>query len=143
VAKRAPTGLGKEGRALWRSVIDDVASRGTDELDCELDPRELKLLEHACRVEDRIVALQELVDKQGLRVRGSKGQQVLNPAIAEIRQQQIVQQRLLGQIGLDVGTGEKTGAASNRARHAAQARWSRRDDEGGAQLRVVDGGAGS
>jgi phage terminase small subunit len=138
MAKRAPIGLGKEGRALWRSIVDDIASRGDEETGFELDPRELAMLEQGCRLADQLVELEAIVAKQGRTVRGSTGQVVLHPGIAEIRQHRLALQRILGSIGIDTGAGEKTGASANRARHAANARWSRRDWQG-AQLRVVGG----
>ena len=139
--RRAPAGLGRDGRALWRSVLDDIEERGNDETVFELDPRELALLEQACRIADRIAELEAIVEKRGLTTRGSTGQTVIHPAVAEIRQHRLALQRILGSIGLDTGdVAEKTGAASNRARHAAQTRWRRRDAEAeGAQLRVIGG----
>jgi P27 family predicted phage terminase small subunit len=136
--RRAPAGLGRDGRALWRSVVDDIEQRGNDDTTFELDPREFALLEQACRVADRVTELEAIVEKRGLTTRGSTGQTVIHPAVAEIRQHRLALQRILGSIGLDAGDDEKTGAASNHARRAAQARWARRDWDP-QQLRVIGG----
>jgi hypothetical protein len=137
--KRAPVGLGAEGRGLWRSVVCDIEQRGNDETSFELDPRELTLLEQACRIADRITELEAIVQKKGLTTRGSTGQEVIHPAVAEKLRHQVALQRILGSIGLDVGDDEKTGASSNHARRAAQARWARRDWQADRQLRVIAG----
>ncbi len=67
-------------------------------------------------------------------VTGSQGLQVLNPAFAEARQQQIVLHRLLSALDLPED-GERAGsvvsAVSSNARRAAEARWSAYRKAGG------------
>jgi hypothetical protein len=60
---------------------------------------------------------------------GSRGQKVLHPAVAEIRQTELARLRLLSAIQLDdPKAGQASGTpAQRRARHAAQARWARRE----------------
>lgn len=59
--------------------------------------------------------------------RGSTGQPVVHPAVAEMRQQRAVLGSLLGQLALPDEDGEAVRTpAKQRARKAARARWDRR-----------------
>lgn len=58
---------------------------------------------------------------RGYLVPGSKGQDVINPSVAEVRQSRIALGKLLGQLDLP----ESTRDAVRSARGAAKARWSR------------------
>ncbi len=114
---RPPTGLGKRGRALWKSIISDL-----DE-DWELDARELHLLERACRCADELRELEAALDADGPTVAGSRGQVTVHPALSEARQLRLVQLRLLSALALPDGEARPASASSQRARKAADARW--------------------
>ena len=95
----------------------------------DLAPAELALLEQVCRTLDAIGVLEEAAAATPL-VEGSKGQQVVNPAVPEARLQRRELARLLDQLGLPDPTNGATAAtpsspAKRRAEKAAEARWSR------------------
>ena len=76
---RAPKGLGPRGRALWREL--------NETFDFSSDPHRRFLLEDAARTADLVARMQEVVDNAAdLRVRGSQGQPVAMPEVAELRQ---------------------------------------------------------
>lgn len=83
---RLPADLQKPGRALWRRI--------TSEFDLSADPDKAELLFQACRTADQIAELDEAAAEAPLTVRGSMGQPVISPLIAEAR----VQRSLLGQL---------------------------------------------
>ena len=117
---KPPTSLGKAGRALWRSIQNDL------EAGWELDARELKLLERACRTEDDLVSLEAIVDRDGATVEGSRNQVTVHPALVEARQLRLVQLRLLSTLELSdpyVKRESSSTPAQSRARHAAEVRW--------------------
>lgn len=120
-----PTGLGAEGRALWRDVAGQVAQDGL-----ELDARERRWLRDACAEADLIATLSNGLDGAPLLVRGSQGQDVAHPLIAEVRQHREALGRLLARLRLDepddaaqVGRGSRT--TSWAARSAALTRHGR------------------
>lgn len=113
-APRSPAGLGPRGRRFWR---DSVARY-------DFTDAELQLLTEACRTLDRLDALDALVAEQGATVKGSMGQTVLHPAIAEARQQRLVLGRLVKQLDLPDEDDTPASPETERARFAAQARWS-------------------
>jgi hypothetical protein len=116
--RRAPAGLGKAGRRLWRSVSDGLVLRAD----------ELAVLEAAARTADQVATLEAAVAASPPMIPGSRGQSILHPAIAELRLQRQLLSSLLGR--LDVPE-EEAGFASawdglsssQRARRAARARW--------------------
>lgn len=118
---KPPAGLGKPGRALWRSILADL------DAEWELDARELHLLTEACRTADELADLQAVLDKDGLTTAGSRGQTVVHPAVAEVRQLRIVLLRTLSAIEMvDPKAAIRSATpASARGRKAAQARWDR------------------
>lgn len=113
----APKGLKAAGARLWRQVMDLY----------ELRPDELVTLEKACRASDRIVAMESELGDQ-VTTRGSMGQVVVHPLIAEIRAHEAQVAGLLARLKLpDPGTGSVGGVEqprSTQARAAAQSRWS-------------------
>lgn len=112
-----PEGLGDRGRALW----DDLTTT------YEFDPHESELLAETCRALDVIEALAVAVERDGVMLTGSKGQPVLNGAVAELRQQQASFARLVGQLNLlDAELGSAISAKARAARTTAQARWRER-----------------
>jgi hypothetical protein len=118
-ARKAPSRLGKAGRALWRAVADPAVY--------ELRPDELVVLEQCCRSADLIERMETEAVAAGLTTTGSMGQLVINPVVIELRQQKIALARLLFQLGLPDGGEHGVGldhARSMLARKAAIARWS-------------------
>jgi hypothetical protein len=115
----APDGLGKAGTTLWR----DVAEGGK----YDLRPDELRLLEAACRQYDLLAMLEaalatDLADGR-YKVRGSQGQDVINPLISEVRQHRMAFKSLLAGLNLPDENGEVESTRSTHARKAAQSRW--------------------
>ena len=84
-----PAGLDTAGRALWEA--------GTAEF--EWAKHELVIFEEACRMRDRIVELDILVETDGLMLSSSQGSR-LHPAVAEARQQRLGLARLLATLGM-------------------------------------------
>lgn len=83
---RVPAGLQKPGKALWRRI--------TSEFDLQNDPDKAELLFQACKTADQIAELDEAATEAPLTVKGSMGQPVISPFIAEAR----VQRALLAQL---------------------------------------------
>ena len=116
---KPPKGLGVEGRALWRSIVTDVAGQGI-----ELDARELSWLRHAGKLADRVAQLEEALDGADLIVPGHAKQPVANPLLGEVRQHQALLAQTLGRLRVDVvepGVGQAV--TGNRFRAAANVRW--------------------
>lgn len=76
---RIPAGLQKPGRSLWRKI--------TAEFDLENEPDKLELLYQAAKTADQIAELDEAAAEAPLTVKGSMGQPVISPFIAEARVQ--------------------------------------------------------
>jgi uncharacterized protein with von Willebrand factor type A (vWA) domain len=85
----------------------------------ELDEREEALLDLAARQAGDVAALEADIAERGIRVEGSRGQPVLNPAVSEARQGRLALGKLLGQLDLP----ESTADVVRNARHAADTRW--------------------
>ena len=109
--------LGGRGRLLWDEMNDLL----------EFDSHEVQLLIEVCRTLDTIDALAESIDLDGVMIEGSQGQQVLNQAVGELRQQQQSFARLVAMLNLgDVANGAGIlSAASVGASQAANARWAK------------------
>lgn len=110
----APKGLAAAGAKLWRDVVAKY--------DLRVD--ELEVLERACRATDRTVAMQDCLAGESLLVKGSMGQPVVHPLVAEIRAHEAQVASLLARLKLP----DDPGAAgeqprSTQARAAAQSRW--------------------
>ena len=73
--QRAPSGLGKSGKALWRSIVSNY----------DLEVHERLLLSEACRVADRLDAMAEVLTAESLTVINSRGDSVVNPLVVEQR----------------------------------------------------------
>jgi hypothetical protein len=99
---RAPSGLGRSGRALWRALLEDF----------ELTEHETVVLREACRTVDALDALQNLVNQEGHLSNSSQGVRV-HPALVELRQQRIALARLFA--ALHIPTGEDTGRTQHRS----------------------------
>lgn len=116
-APKAPTGLGKIGRAQWRSIAGAYKLR--------LD--ELTVLEDACRTSDMLTALTHAWAEDGSPVttEGSTGQLVIHPLIAEIDKHRKSRAALLRQMKLpDID--EAPVPIKNQQRSAAQTKWAAR-----------------
>lgn len=115
---KKPTKLGPAGARLW----DDVADEN------ELRPDEQRVLEDAAREADIISLLEDAmrgeVSKGKLLVKGSMGQDAINPLVSELRQHRATLAQLLRQLKL--GDGETSAEISHKARAAVNARWARR-----------------
>ena len=114
-----PKGLEKAGAALWRDVIGKY----------ELRADEQRILEDACRERDLLTRLETGLASADLIVRGSQGQDVINPIVSELRQHRSTFATLMRQLNLpDAGgpSGDSGGELSAKNRAAAQARWSTR-----------------
>lgn len=117
---KPPADLGDEGKALWAEVMKGLPTGW------ELDEREREILRLACRQADVNAALEAQIEKDGLMATGSKGQEVLHPAVQEARQGRLAIDRHLGHIALpapEKAAGESSDTASERATKAANARW--------------------
>jgi hypothetical protein len=114
-----PADLGPRGSAFWTASQTDL----------EFDTRETALLLEVCRTLDTIDALATSVQLDGVMLVGSQGQQVLNAAVGELRQQQAAYARLVTQLNLDGAEGvpmKSPRAAS--ASLTARRRWQNREE---------------
>lgn len=114
-----PLGLAAAGRGLWSDVTAGL----------ELRPDEAAVLAQACGVADQIAALIVVLADAPIITTGSKDQDVLHPAVPELRQQRALLASLLGRLSIpeaDERDGWDGLDASQRARRAARARWDRR-----------------
>lgn len=105
-----------EGRKLWRESLKRYS----------LMPHEKLILRGACVALDQIGLLEAELDGADLLVKGSMGQDVANPLLAELRAQQAAFDRAIKQLDLpDEGEVQGRAAASRSAsaRDAANARW--------------------
>lgn len=115
----APRGLGKSGRNLWQSVTAEYT----------LNAAGLKILESACRQADMLATLEEESRNIDLTARGSQGQPVIHPIIAEARQARSQLNILLKSLKLDSADEEGEGGkmdTSEAGRKAARARFENR-----------------
>lgn len=117
-----PDGLGTAGVKLWNSITDGVIFR----------PDELAILESACKMADRIARYERELEGEPTTVRGSMGQMVLHPLLAEITNLQVKQAQLLSRLKVPELEDEEDETAHDRpmsrseaARIAANARWRR------------------
>jgi hypothetical protein len=114
--RRAPSGLGKAGRALWRDIMAEFG----------LAPHEAAILVQCCRVVDRLDAIEaELSAAPSLVVAGSTGQMRPHPLLGEQRMQMRVLESLSRALSIPL-EGEQVGRRrSPSAREAAVQRWGR------------------
>ncbi|QZH60492.1 hypothetical protein K1X22_01280 [Mycolicibacterium farcinogenes] len=87
---RSPAGLGTDGKRLWRKI--------TAVFDLESDPDKAEILAQACRVADVIAELDAAAAEAPLIVKGSMGQPVISPFIAEVRVQRALLAQLLARL---------------------------------------------
>ena len=101
----------------------------TSEFDFSLEPGKQAILEHAARTADTIAALEAEASTQSLTAKGSMGQAVINPLVAEARAQTSLLDKLLKSLGLPYSDEETAARAEQRrrqAKKAAQTRWGNR-----------------
>lgn len=103
------------GRRLWKQIV--MSKRYV------LRPDELLILEHACREADLIDELAAAAKAAPKTVRGSKGQQVIHPLIAELRQHRTTLAMLLSKLKLPDDADSPALPRSVSARAAASTRW--------------------
>ena len=72
---RMPHGLGTEGKKLWESVVGVF--------DLSTEPHKRRILFDACKTADVIKRLDDVASKQPVTVKGSMGQEVIHPCIAQ------------------------------------------------------------
>jgi hypothetical protein len=85
-----PRGLGTEGQKLWRGVVD--------EFDLRAEPHKLRILFDACKTADVIDRLDKAAAKAPLTVKGSMGQEVISPLIAQSQTARGQLAQLLGRL---------------------------------------------
>ena len=95
--------------------------------DIELSEREEVFVDLAGQQLDRVAELEAVVDRDGVMVLGSAGQQRCHPGIGEARQAALAAARLLSMLALPDGAAAVPRTASQvRGAHAANARWAQR-----------------
>ena len=87
---RMPRGLGTEGKKLWESVID--------EFNLSVEPHKRRILFDACKIADSIKRMDDEAAKQPLVVKGSTGQPVIHPCIAQAQAARGLLAQLLGRL---------------------------------------------
>jgi hypothetical protein len=114
--RRAPSGLGRSGRALWRDINAEFG----------LAPHERAILVQCCRAVDRLDVIEaELAAAGPLTVPGSTGQPRCHPLLGEWRAQARVLESLSRALSIPLD-GEQVGRRrSPSAREAAVQRWGR------------------
>ena len=114
--RKAPNGLSTSAQKVWRETLAVY----------ELDEHEYPTLEAACRELTLIEKIDKELDGSKLIVRGSMGQDVANPLLAEVRQHRAAYIAFMKALRLPEGeSAEVSSPRSEAARKAAQARWGR------------------
>jgi hypothetical protein len=86
--RRAPNGLGKHGRAIWRRIAAE----------CSVEAWEYPTLHEAAKTADAIAELEEALEGEPALVPGSQGQPRAHPLIGELRLQRDLLTRMLGRL---------------------------------------------
>lgn len=120
--KAPPKGLGASGKAFWNQLHAELPEG------FRFDGRELFHLEAACQLWDTLDALRQAIEKQGVSVKGSQGQDTVNPALSEARLTRLAMAQHLNRIELPDEDGVPESPRSKQARRAAQVRWTRKDN---------------
>lgn len=108
--------FGEKAQAVWDGVTGVYALR----------PDELRILEDACREIDLVERLEADLTGAPLTVKGSQGQPVANPLVAEVRQHRQVVKGLLGSLKLPDEDDARAPANPSAAGRALVAnRWRR------------------
>lgn len=116
-----PADLGAAGRELWLAIAgpDDGAAPYV------LRPDEFAVLEDAARTSDMIDALDAAWNEMGrpMTGKGSMGQPVIHPLVAELRTYRASRAALLKQLRLPEESTAPQADRGDAARKAAAARW--------------------
>lgn len=115
MSTRAPSGLGKSGRQLWRDIHAEYG----------LAPHESAILVQCCRVLDTLDRIQAELSGAELTVTGSTGQPRPHPLLAEWRHQARVLESLSRALSIPLPSEEVGRRRSPSAREAALQRWGR------------------
>lgn len=107
---KTPTGLKSHGKRTWSEVTSKYELR-TDELD---------ILEDICREIDLVNVLEKELKDAPLMLKGSQGQDVVNPMVSELRQHRATKRGLWSSLKLPDDT---QGVEVNQQRDAAQSKW--------------------
>jgi hypothetical protein len=113
-----PAGLTGAGLTTWKRIVGEFDFRSD----------ELRVLEAACATETMIERLVAELGDGPATVRGSRGQQVVHPVVAELRHPLLALGRVWRQLGIpddDDVAERKAQDRSTSARAAAEARWKR------------------
>jgi hypothetical protein len=118
---RAPRGLDKAGKELWKSVHAVF--------DFEDEPGRVAILEQACRTRDEIARLEAAMEGEPYTVLGSARQVQVHPLVSEARFQRKTLAELLSRLGLPDNDDDDEADYRARRRAAgrtgARARWNR------------------
>lgn len=85
-----PHGLGTEGKRLWTTVVD--------EFDMYAEPHKRRILFDACKTADLIKRLDDVAAKASVTVKGSMGQEVIHPCIAQAQTARMQLAQLLARL---------------------------------------------
>ena len=107
---KTPTGLKTHGKRTWQEVTAKY----------ELRADELDILEDICREIYLINVLEKELKDAPLMLKGSQGQDVVNPMVTELRQHRATKRSLWAALKLP---DDDAGMAGNQQREAAQSRW--------------------
>ena len=122
-----PNGLGKSGTNTWLALTAAF----------EFHAGELLVLEELCRTRDTIAMLEKQLAADGPMIRGSRGQPVMHPLLAQIGTFRTLCDRLTLSLALPAD-GERVGRRrSPAARQAANVGWQNAARRG----RIPGGGA--
>jgi len=111
-----PAGLGRKGAAFWRKIQKDF----------DLAVHEEMLLEQACMVADQMDRLNKFAKTAPQTVKGSTGQDIMNPVYGEIRQHNASMMSLVKALKLPEATDDRPQSPkSAHGQAAANARWAR------------------
>jgi len=117
-----PVDFGPEGSSLWDEIAGDA--------DLVLRPDEFRLLELACRQLDMIASLRAAFNaKPEYIVKGSTGQPVVNPLVAEIRTASSAFASLMRQLGVpdsDERAEQRSAEMSKRMSELGRISWMKR-----------------
>ncbi|MGL6235695.1 MAG: hypothetical protein ACRC20_10150 [Segniliparus sp.] len=115
VKPRAPHGLKTEGQRLWRAVVA--------EFDLSFEPHKQRILFDACKTADLVQRLDEAAEDAPLTAKGSMGQEVISPLIAQSQSARSLLAQLLSRLDLpptDEEQAERAEKLSQTRRKAAK-----------------------
>ncbi len=110
---RPPKDLAERGRAIWRDAVTRF----------EPTPTELAQIADLARTVDLCERVAAELAAQPLLVKGSRGQDVPNPLIAELRQLRDLASRLAARLGMSDDDDATNRAQFRFAQAGAKARW--------------------